>query len=55
MQKLGVEGSSSVTEGGSVDRERKADHWSGRTVITKEESEEVIGAENEKLEWRWTR
>ena len=28
--------------------ERKADHWSTQTVLTKEESKEVKGAENEK-------
>ena len=36
-----VEGSFSVTAGGSMDPERKADHWSTRTVLTKEESEGV--------------
>ena len=35
-------------EGGSMDPERKADHWSTRTMLTKEASEEVKGAENEK-------
>ena len=48
MQKLEVEGSFSVTQGGSMDPEMKADHWSTRTVLTKEESEGVKGAENEK-------
>ena len=48
MEKLQVEGSFSVTEGGSMDPERKADHWSARTVLTKEECEGVKGAENEK-------
>ena len=48
VEKLEVEGSFSVTEGGSMDTERKADHWSARTVLTKEESEEVKGAEKEK-------
>ena len=37
----------SVAEGGSTDSERKADHWSARTVLTKEEGEEVKGTENE--------
>ena len=48
MEKLEVEGSFSVAEGGSMDPERKADHWSARTVLTKEKSEEVKLAENEK-------
>ena len=48
VEKLEVEGSFSVTEGGFMDTERKADHWSARTVLTKEESEEVKGAEKEK-------
>ena len=39
VEKLEVEGSFSVTEDGSMDPERKADHWSVRTVLTKEESE----------------
>ena len=34
MEKLEVEGSSSVAEGGSRDRERMADHWSARKVLT---------------------
>ena len=44
VEKLEVEESFSVTEGGFMDPERKADHWSARTVLTKEESEEVKGA-----------
>ena len=48
MEKLEVDESFSVTEGGFMDPERKADHWSARTVLTKEESEEVKGAEKEK-------
>ena len=47
MEKLEVEGSFSVAEGGSMDPERKADHWSVRTKTTKEEGEEVKGAEYE--------
>ena len=39
MEKLEVEGSFSVTVGGSVDPERKVDHWSTRTVLTKAESD----------------
>ena len=48
MEKLEVEGSFSVAEGGSTDPKRKADHSSARTVLTKEESEGVKGAENER-------
>ena len=48
MQKLEVEGSFSVTQGRSMDPEMKADHWSTRAVLTKDESEGVKGAENEK-------
>ena len=48
MEKLEVEGSFSVAEGGSSDPERKADHSSARTVLAKEESEGVKGAENER-------
>ena len=44
MEMLEVEGSFSVAEGGSMDPERKADHWSARKVLTKEEGE---GTENE--------
>ena len=47
-EKLEVEGSFYVTEGGSMDPERKADPWSARKVLTKEVSEEVKGAEDEK-------
>ena len=47
MEKLEVEGSFSVAEGGSMHSEGKADHWSARMVLTKEESEEVKGTENE--------
>ena len=47
MEKLEVEGSFSVAEGGSMDPERNAGHWSARKVLTKEEGEEVKGAENE--------
>ena len=35
MEKLEVEGSFSVTAGGSMDPERKADHWSTQTVLVK--------------------
>ena len=49
-EKLEVVGLLSGTEGGSVDPERKMGHWSGRTKITKEESEELKGAGNEKQE-----
>ena len=38
----------SVAEGGSMDPERKVDHWSARTVLTQEESEKVQGTENER-------
>ena len=31
-----------------MDPGRKADHWSARTVLTKEEGEEVKGTENER-------
>ena len=48
MEKLAVEESVSVTAGGSMNPERKADHRSARTVLTIEESEEVKGAENER-------
>ena len=41
MEKLEVEGSFSVAEGGSMDPERKADHWSARKMSTKEEGEEA--------------
>ena len=41
VQKLEVEGSFSVTQGGSMDPEMKADHWSTRAVLTKDESEGV--------------
>ena len=37
MEKLEVDESFSVTEGGFMDPERKADHWSARTVLTKED------------------
>ena len=47
MEKLEVGGGFSGAEGGSMDPERKTDHWPARTVLT-EESEEVKGAENEK-------
>ena len=47
MEKLEVEGSFSVAEGRPMDPERKADHWSARKVLTKEEGEEVKGGENE--------
>ena len=55
MEKLEIEGTFPFTEGGSMDPERKADQWSTRTVLSKEESEGVKGAENENREWRWTR
>ena len=48
VEKLEVEESFSVTEDGFMDTKRKADHWSARTVLTIEESEEVKGAEKEK-------
>ena len=39
-----------------VDPERKADHWSAWTVLTKAESEEVKGAEKREIrKWKWTR
>ena len=44
MEKLEVEGSFSAAEGGSMDPERKAGHWSARKVP---EGEEVNGAGNE--------
>ena len=34
-------------EGESMDPERKANHWSARTVLTKEEGGEVKGIEND--------
>ena len=40
----------SRAEGGSVDIKGKIDHWSARTKVTKEESEEPRGTENEKQE-----
>ena len=55
MEKQEVKGSFSVAESGSMGPERKADRWSARTVLTKEEREGVKGAENEKQGWRWTR
>ena len=48
MEKLEAEGSFSVAEGGSTDPKRKADHPTARTVLAKEESDGVKGAENEK-------
>ena len=42
-----VEGSFSAAEDGSMDPERKADHWSARTVLTKE-GEDLKGTENER-------
>ena len=48
MEKLEVEGSFSVAEGGSTDPKRKADHSSARTVLTEEESEGLKGVENER-------
>ena len=45
MEKLVVDGSFSVTNGGSMDPESEADQWSTRTVRTKEESEGVKGAD----------
>ena len=45
MEKLEVVRSFSVAEGGSMDAERKADHWSARKMSTKEEGEDVKGAE----------
>ena len=50
IEKLAVEGSFSVTTGGSMNPDSKADHWSTRTVLTKEENEGVKGAENERQE-----
>ena len=50
MEKLAVEGSFSVTAGGSMNPEGKADHWSTQTVFTKEESEGVKVAVNERQE-----
>ena len=47
MEELEVEGSFSVAEGGSIDPDWKADHWSAWKVLTKEEGEEVKGTENE--------
>ena len=56
MERLEVEGSFSVAEGGSRDRERKAGHWSDRKVLTKEEEQEVEGTEKRGTgNWRWTR
>ena len=37
MEKVEVEGSFSVAKGGSMAPERKTDHWSSRTVHTKED------------------
>ena len=48
MEKLEVEGSFSVEEGGSVDPDRKADHESARKVPTEERGEEIKGADEEK-------
>ena len=50
MEKLEVVGHLSRTEGGSVDPKGKIGHWSARTKITKEESEELEGAETDKQE-----
>ena len=47
MDNLEVGGRFSVVESGSMDPERKAEHWSARTVLTKEGSEGVKGTENE--------
>ena len=38
------------TKGGTVDPKGKMGHWSARTKITREESEEPKGAENAKQE-----
>ena len=48
MEKLEVEGSFSVAEGGSLDPERMADRWSTRTLLTKEEGEGVNAAADER-------
>ena len=48
MEMLELEGRFTVTAGGSVHPEGKADHRSTQTVFTKEGSEGVKGAENEK-------
>ena len=50
MEKLEVVGLLFRTDGGSLDPEGKMGHWSAWTKITKEESEEPKGAENEKRE-----
>ena len=41
LEKLEVEGNFSVAEGGSMDPERKADHWSVRKVLTKTRDREM--------------
>ena len=48
MEKLAVEGSLSVAASGSKHPDGKTDHWSTQTVFTKEESEGVRLAENER-------
>ena len=50
MEKLEVVGHLSRTEGGSVDPTGKIGHWSARSKITKEECEELEGAETDKQE-----
>ena len=45
MEKLEVEGSFSVAEGGTTDPKRKADHSSARTVGVKEAENERQGME----------
>ena len=50
MEKLEVVSPRSGTEGGSVDPKGKMGHRSARIKITKADSEEPKGAENEKQE-----
>ena len=50
MEKLAVEGSFSVAASGSKHLDGKADQWSTQTVLTKEESEGVRLAANERQE-----
>ena len=49
MEKLAVQGFFSVAASGSKHPGGNADHWSTQTVLTKEESEGVKLAENERL------
>ena len=50
MEKLEVVGFVSGTEGGCVDPKREMGHWSAQIKTTKEGSDELKGADNEKQE-----